>query len=361
MVAIGERRDQGAARLRPPDVRALRRRHGRPGQELLQRPGLPVRLREGGQGDPGPLPRRQQAGRRGAGAARAARGGNLVGPESYVKERIAAFREAGVTNLQLIAGRPRTRPRPSRRSRSGSPDARHAVDLRPRSTRTSAHRPRPSSRRRSSPTTTSGRRTARSAARSGPRPARRGCSASTSTRSTAAPGSRTSATTWCVAEEISRVGRQRPRLPGAHRHHRPLPQRASGTDEQKQRWLPGLRQRRADLRDRDDRARRRQRPAGHPHHRGRQGRPLRAQRLQDLHQQRHPVRPGDRGRAHRPRGRPQGHQPARRRARHGRLRARPQPREGRPARRRTPPSCSSTTSRCRRRTCSARRAPASSR
>ena len=26
---------------------------------------------------------------------------NLVGPESYVKERIAAFREAGVTNLQL--------------------------------------------------------------------------------------------------------------------------------------------------------------------------------------------------------------------------------------------------------------------
>ncbi|MEV7430537.1 LLM class F420-dependent oxidoreductase [Nocardioides sp. NPDC092400] len=27
--------------------------------------------------------------------------GNLVGPESYVKERIAAFRDAGVTNLQL--------------------------------------------------------------------------------------------------------------------------------------------------------------------------------------------------------------------------------------------------------------------
>jgi hypothetical protein len=26
---------------------------------------------------------------------------NLVGPESYVKERIAAFREAGVTNLQI--------------------------------------------------------------------------------------------------------------------------------------------------------------------------------------------------------------------------------------------------------------------
>jgi hypothetical protein len=27
---------------------------------------------------------------------------NLVGPESYVKERIAAFREAGVTNLQVL-------------------------------------------------------------------------------------------------------------------------------------------------------------------------------------------------------------------------------------------------------------------
>ncbi len=37
--------------------------------------------------------------------------GNLVGPESYVKERIAAFREAGVTNLQVDPGR-RRRPRP---------------------------------------------------------------------------------------------------------------------------------------------------------------------------------------------------------------------------------------------------------
>ena len=27
--------------------------------------------------------------------------GNLVGPESYVKERIAAFREAGITNLSV--------------------------------------------------------------------------------------------------------------------------------------------------------------------------------------------------------------------------------------------------------------------
>jgi hypothetical protein len=27
---------------------------------------------------------------------------NLVGPESYVKERIAAFAESGVTNLQIM-------------------------------------------------------------------------------------------------------------------------------------------------------------------------------------------------------------------------------------------------------------------
>ena len=28
--------------------------------------------------------------------------GNLVGPASYVEERIEAFREAGVTNLQVV-------------------------------------------------------------------------------------------------------------------------------------------------------------------------------------------------------------------------------------------------------------------
>ena len=28
--------------------------------------------------------------------------GNLVGPASYVKERIAAFAEAGVTDLQVL-------------------------------------------------------------------------------------------------------------------------------------------------------------------------------------------------------------------------------------------------------------------
>ena len=91
---------------------------------------------------------------------------------------------------------------------------------------------------------------------------------------------------------------------------------------------PGLR--RADLGDRDDRARRGQRPAGHPDHRGRQGRPLRAQRLQDVHQQRDHLRPGHRRGPHRPRRRTPGHQPAGGRARHGGLRAGPQPGEDRP-------------------------------
>ena len=79
------------------------------------------------------------------------------------------------------------------------------------------------------------------------------------------------------------------------------------TDEQKKRWLPGVRQRRADHRDRDDRAGRGPRPAGHPDD-GPQGRRrLGAERLEDVHHQRHQRRPGHRRRQDRPRGaRPKG-------------------------------------------------------
>ena len=123
--------------------------------------------------------------------------------------------------------------------------------------------------------------------------------------------------------------RERTRLPGPHRHHRPLHQhpRHRGAEAA---LAAGPGQRRADLGDRDDRAGRRLRPAGHPHERRRQGRPLRAQRLEDVHLQRHHERPRDRGLPHRPRRRPPGHQPARGRARHGGLRARPQPRQDGP-------------------------------
>ena len=51
LVAIGDGRGQGRPGLRPPDGRPLRRRHGRQGQELLQRPGLPLRLRGGGRAE----------------------------------------------------------------------------------------------------------------------------------------------------------------------------------------------------------------------------------------------------------------------------------------------------------------------
>jgi hypothetical protein len=61
-------------------------------------------------------------------------------------------------------------------------------------------------------------------------------------------------------------------------------------------------QRRAPGRDRDDRARRRHRPAGAAHQRQAQGwRPLRHQRRQDLHHQRLPRRPGLHRLPHRPR------------------------------------------------------------
>ena len=154
--------------------------------------------------------------------------------------------------------------------------------------------------------------------------------------------------------------RQRRRLPGAQRRDRPLHQRA-GERRAEAALAARAGLRRADLGDRDDRARRRLGPPGHPHLGRRQGRPLRRQRLEDVHHQRHPVRPGHRGRAHRPRRRAPGHQPARRRARHGRASSAAATSTRSGSRPRTPPSCSSTTSRSPRRTCSATRAPASSR
>ena len=114
---------EGDARLHAPDVRALRRRHGRPRQELLQRPRLPVRLREGGQGDPGPLPRRQQARRRGEGAAGVARG-RQPGRPGVVRQ--GADRRLPRGRRHQPPGRARLR-RPGRhhraRSRSGCREA----------------------------------------------------------------------------------------------------------------------------------------------------------------------------------------------------------------------------------------------
>ena len=56
---------------------------------------------------------------------------NLVGPESYVKERIDAFREAGVTNLQIVAGerRPAGAGAPAQGTGSADPLRRAGFDL----------------------------------------------------------------------------------------------------------------------------------------------------------------------------------------------------------------------------------------
>ena len=115
-----------------------------------------------------------------------------------------------------------------------------------------------------------------------------------------------------------------------------------------------------DLGDRDDRARCRLRPSGHPHRRTTRRRRVRAERPEDVHHQRHQRRPRHRGREDRPR------QPATRASRCSSSSA------GWPAssaaatstrsgsRPKTPPSCSSTTCGFRPRTCSATRGRVSS-
>src|SRR5262249_425628 len=55
-----EGRGGGGAAYDKAAARALHRRHGRPREELLQRPRVPLRLRGGREEDPGPLPRRTQ-------------------------------------------------------------------------------------------------------------------------------------------------------------------------------------------------------------------------------------------------------------------------------------------------------------
>ena len=73
----------------PPLDGAVRRRHGRPGQELLQRPRPALRLRRRGHRDPGPLPRRQEGRGRRRGAGRVA-GEDLAGRPGVVRRRSAS-------------------------------------------------------------------------------------------------------------------------------------------------------------------------------------------------------------------------------------------------------------------------------
>ncbi len=115
----GHRRGRGrGGRARPPDGGPLRGRHGRQGHELLQRPGLPLRLRGRGQGDPGPLPRRQEGRGGGQGARRAA------GPDQPLRSRglgQGAHRRVQGGRRDHADGHPGRTPTPSRSSRSSRP------------------------------------------------------------------------------------------------------------------------------------------------------------------------------------------------------------------------------------------------
>lgn len=104
-----------------------------------------------------------------------------------------------------------------------------------------------------------------------------------------------------IAEEFTRAGCPGPGHRPAQRHHRALPDLARHRGAEAP-LAARLLLRRDHHRHRDDRAGRGLRPPGDPDHRRGPRRPLGAQRLQDLHLQRHPRRPGDRGRQDHPEG-----------------------------------------------------------
>ena len=110
LLAIGEGADVAPLReLNRPMRRPLHRRHGRQGQELLQRARLPLRLRGRGGGDPGALSRRARRRRRRRWCPpSSSRRLSLCGPESYIKERVAALRRGGRDPPQRHAARPRS-------------------------------------------------------------------------------------------------------------------------------------------------------------------------------------------------------------------------------------------------------------
>ena len=73
-----------------------------PAAELLPQPGDPLRVRRGGRPHPGPLPRGQEGrGHRGGARRAGAATFRWSGPRGFVKERVAAYAEAGVTTLLL--------------------------------------------------------------------------------------------------------------------------------------------------------------------------------------------------------------------------------------------------------------------
>ena len=96
------RRGGPAPRHGPAPDRPLRRRHGRSRPQLLQRPRQPVRLGGGGgrRSRSSTCPARRPRRRRPC-PAELLEKTSLVGPEGYIKDRLAAYREAGVTVLNI--------------------------------------------------------------------------------------------------------------------------------------------------------------------------------------------------------------------------------------------------------------------
>ena len=100
--AIGEESEVAPIReLGRGDGRALHRRHGGQRQELLQRAGVPLRLREGGGRNSGPVPLGQKKEAAALVPSELLEATSLCGPEAYIKERVAAMAEAGVTHLNV--------------------------------------------------------------------------------------------------------------------------------------------------------------------------------------------------------------------------------------------------------------------
>jgi len=123
--------------LTRPVFALLHRRHGRPQQELLLRPAC----RFGYEDEAKRIQDAYLSGRKDEAASpsarRAGREDLALGPHGYVKERLAAYREAGVTTLNVTALAPNPRapgqghrddPRPGR----GNGNSRPAPPLRPR-------------------------------------------------------------------------------------------------------------------------------------------------------------------------------------------------------------------------------------
>ena len=118
-----DRRRRGGARVPEAVLRALRRRHGRARQELLQRPHVPLRLRRRGGADPGALPRWLEARRRGGGPGRLRRRGRARRAEGAAR--------GAARGMARVAARPRSSSRrssPRRCARSPRSRARQALE-----------------------------------------------------------------------------------------------------------------------------------------------------------------------------------------------------------------------------------------